>query len=139
MVIDRTKRIDASIDMTPLIDVVFQLLIFLMVTSHFTKPDQQVELPTSASQAEQVDQQVDKHTLLITAENAVSLNGTPLSPDRLRYALHSQIQATGTTRLEIRGDRGAHLGTFIAAIEAAKAAGIDQLSYHKKAQPITGE
>ena len=134
MLVESRKRIDANIDMTPLIDVVFQLLIFLMVSSHFTKPDENVELPTGSSKAQQVDQSLAKHKLIITSSNEVSLNGTALNPDRLRYELHSQIQATGIQRLEIRGDRQADLGTFIEAIEAAKAAGIEQLSYHKKAQ-----
>ena len=37
MIARRKGRIDASIDLTPLIDVVFQLLIFLMVASNFAK------------------------------------------------------------------------------------------------------
>ncbi len=133
MLLERRKRIDASIDMTPLIDVVFQLLIFMMVSSHFNKPDQQVELPSGSSKAQAVDTQLEKHKLTITNQNEVSLNGEPLPLDKLNHELRIQIQSTGIKRLEIRGDRNADLGTFIEAIEAVKTAGIEQLSYHKKA------
>ena len=70
MAIVRTRRIDAGIDMTPLIDVVFQLLIFLMVSSQFIKPDQRVELPTGPLASAPVDQEFETLVLTITAENS---------------------------------------------------------------------
>ena len=65
MALVRTRRIDAGIDMTPLIDVVFQLLIFLMVSSQFIKPDQRVELPIGPLASAPVDQEFETLTLTI--------------------------------------------------------------------------
>ena len=132
------RKIDASIDMTPLIDVVFQLLIFLMVSSKFIKPDVQVDLPSGKGEAVQVDTKVDRHVLSISPENTITLNGAEISLENFENALAAAITEAGVKRLEIRGDTTSELGTFIDLIEKAKLAGIESLSYHKKA-PVESE
>ena len=53
---DRKRRINPNLDMTPLIDVVFQLLIFFMLTSTFVVQSTiQIEMP-EAEGAAQLDQ-----------------------------------------------------------------------------------
>jgi len=135
MLITRKRRIDAGIDMTPLIDVVFQLLIFLMVSSQFIKPDHRVELPTGPATSAPIDQEIESLTLVIEADDKILIEGeeTPLAslPDKLRDV----IRHTGITSLEIRGDRTSNLGTFITVIETARECGIIDLGYHKKDAP----
>ncbi len=132
--IQRRKKIDAGIDMTPLIDVVFQLLIFLMVSSHFIKPDKKVDLPAGASQTETHSQETKKHLVTITAENALILDGIDMSVDGFEPALKKLLSESETRRLEIRGDTASNLGTFITVLETAKALGVEGLSYHKKSK-----
>lgn len=131
--ITKRRKLEASIDMTPLIDVVFQLLIFLMVSSHFQKPNVQVDLPSGKGKASVVDKKQDKHTLSITAENTLLLNGQKINIDEVEQKIKQEIAKNQVTRLEIRGDTQSHLGSFIDVIEKAKRAGITSLSYHKKA------
>ncbi len=119
--------------MTPLIDVVFQLLIFLMVSSHFTKPDVQVDLPSGKGEAVKVDAVLEKHVLVISPENMTTLNGESVTQESFEKALAGEILQSGVKRLEIRGDKTSELGTFIDLIEKAKAAGVTSLGYHKKA------
>ena len=46
----RTRREEVGVNLTPLIDVVFLLLIFFMVSTTFTRETQlQLDLPESAS------------------------------------------------------------------------------------------
>ena len=127
------KKINAGIDMTPLIDVVFQLLIFLMVSSQFIKPDKQVELPSGAQEASEVEQQLEKHLLTITSENEIIFNGNDTTLGDFSAELKKAMAETKVKRLEIRGDKSSNLGMFIDIIEKAKVAGIEGLSYHKQA------
>ncbi len=127
------KKINAGIDMTPLIDVVFQLLIFLMVSSQFIKPDKQVELPSGAQEASEVEQQLEKHLLTITSENEIIFNGNDTTLGDFSAVLKKAMGETKVKRLEIRGDKSSNLGMFIDIIEKAKVAGIEGLSYHKQA------
>lgn len=128
------RKINAGIDMTPLIDVVFQLLIFLMVSSHFVKPDYQVDLPTGEAKNVKVDQLQDKHILVITPENELLLNDAPISSGEFEAKLTALMDESGVKRLEIRGDSSSNLGTFITVLESAKALEVESLSYHKKAE-----
>ena len=130
--IQRRKKINAEIDMTPLIDVVFQLLIFLMVSSHFVKPDKKVDLPAGSSKTETHSQETKKHLVTITAENALILNGIDMSLEEFEPALKDLLAAGETKKLEIRGDTASNLGTFISVLETAKALGVEGLSYHKR-------
>ena len=49
--IRKPKRVGIAIDMTPLVDVAFLLLIFFMTTTQFQPPEKEkITLPTSASE-----------------------------------------------------------------------------------------
>lgn len=132
MALVRTRRIDAGIDMTPLIDVVFQLLIFLMVSSQFIKPDQRVELPVGPLSSAPVDQEFETITLTIQPDNSLLLEGQKTTLETLASELRDVIAHTEITSMEIRGDRDSNLGTFIEVMETARDCGIIDLAYHKK-------
>ncbi|MDB4143084.1 biopolymer transporter ExbD, partial [Akkermansiaceae bacterium] len=127
MVITRKSRIDAGIDMTPLIDVVFQLLIFLMVSSQFIKPDHRVELPIGPLASAAVSQDDESLTLTILPDNSLLLEDSPVTLENLGSSLHDIIAHTEITALEIRADRISDVGIFITVIETAKENGITNL------------
>ncbi|MDB4271268.1 biopolymer transporter ExbD [Akkermansiaceae bacterium] len=132
MVITRKSRIDAGIDMTPLIDVVFQLLIFLMVSSQFIKPDHRVELPIGPLASAAVSQDDESLTLTILPDNSLLLEDSPVTLENLGSSLHDIIAHTEITALEIRADRISDVGIFITVIETATENGITNLGYQKK-------
>ena len=135
MLITRKRRINAEIDMTPLIDVVFQLLIFLMVSSQFIKPDQRVELPTGPIESAVVDQEDPVLTLVIDSENQLFLEGVETSEEQLGNRLRDAIKHTDITTLAIRSDESASVGTFLPVIEIAREAGMLNIAYDKKHEP----
>src|SRR5580765_3842951 len=55
----KKRRIGISIDMTPMVDVAFLLLIFLMTTTQFQPPEKdRIELPKSSSEAKSPESDV---------------------------------------------------------------------------------
>jgi len=131
--IQKRKPIEAGIDLTPLIDVVFQLLIFLLVSSYFVKPERKVDLPSGGlSRTEEVEPLA--HVLTISADNVLTLNAQPLQREELVAAFEQLVEAGQSQRLEIRGDQQADLGLFIEVLEYSKAAGIESRSYRKSAE-----
>lgn len=98
---------DVSINLTPLIDVVFLLLIFFMVTTTFTRESQlEVELPQIQSEQGVVDdQRVD---VVIDAGGNIEINGEMLintQSDTLRRALDSVLDAGSDQVVVITTDR----------------------------------
>ncbi|MFT6180893.1 MAG: biopolymer transport protein ExbD [Paracoccaceae bacterium] len=132
MLITRKRRIDAGIDMTPLIDVVFQLLIFLMVSSQFIKPDRQVELPAGPLESAPGNPDDPHLSLVITADNVILLEGEETSKEELGDKLRDVIKHTDIESLVIRSDQKAHVGILLPVIEIARESGIMTLAYDKK-------
>jgi len=66
------KRIGVSIDMTPMVDIAFLLLIFYMTTTTFKPPEKkQINLPSSHSQIDLPD--VDILNISVTEEDSIYL------------------------------------------------------------------
>lgn len=73
----RRRRVETTIDITSLVDVVFLLLIFLLVTTTFKREEHAfpVELPTSS--VKQVTITTDKTTIFITKDGGLHLLTVP--------------------------------------------------------------
>lgn len=73
----RTRTEEVSINLTPLIDVVFLLLIFFMVSTTFTKETHlELDLPTSTS--EKTLAEMNQIEVLVNAQGGYAVNGQPL-------------------------------------------------------------
>ena len=129
--ISRTRRIDSSIDLTPLIDVVFQLLIFLMVSSQFTKPEAVVDLPQAPGEAAAVDPTRDKISLAIQSDSKILLNNEPIDKNALGSTIRKLVDG-GVKRAEIRGDQVSEFGVFVEVMEIAREQGVESLGIVKK-------
>lgn len=132
MFVQRRKKIDAGIDMTPLIDVVFQLLIFLMVSSQFTKPPKMVDLPTGYGEATPYSQKEKKHILALKSDNTILLNDQPVTVETLSNTLKALFATSPNKKVELHGDKEADLGTFIKVYDITKLAGAEKITYLKK-------
>ncbi len=82
----RQAREDLSVNLTPLIDVVFLLLIFFMVSTTFTRETQlSVDLPEATGLArDEVPEQIE---ILIDETGQYRLNGRALVDSRIRTVL----------------------------------------------------
>ncbi|MDB4384217.1 biopolymer transporter ExbD, partial [Akkermansiaceae bacterium] len=129
MLITRKRRIDAGIDMTPLIDVVFQLLIFLMVSSQFIKPDRRVELPAGPMESATSNPDDQHLTLIITAENTILLEGAEIAKEDLDSKLRDAIKHSGIDALVLRVDKAAQAEIIFPVMEIARESGIINLAY----------
>jgi len=70
MKIKKKRRIGISIDMTPMVDIAFLLLIFYMTTTQFKPPEKKsVDLPSSHSQISLPDK--DMINVTVTAEDSI--------------------------------------------------------------------
>ena len=113
-----------QIDIAPLIDMVFQLLIFFMLPSSFLiQPGIKVNLPKA------VTSEVIKYEnieLLVTAENVVYLNTKVITMQEIG-SLFKQVAKRGQTIL-IKADRRASLGRVVEIWDMARDLGVTQIN-----------
>ena len=99
----RQHRDELGINLTPLIDVVFLLLIFFMVSTSFTRATQlAVNLPEAEGVAS--SQSSESLELLIRADGFMTLNGKQISNDHL--ALREAMEVEGRKKWTNLTDSG---------------------------------
>lgn len=125
----RQRRDELAINLTPLIDVVFLLLIFFMVSTSFTSETQlAVNLP-EADGAPASDSS-NRLELMIAADGAFRLNGNPVpaQASALRTALRDATGMRRDTPLTIAADGDAPHRYVVMALDVANGLGLKRLS-----------
>lgn len=86
--IDKLFKSDDRVDLTPMIDIVFLLLIFFMVTTTIVKQeaDLGIKLPTSVAAASDAPLP-EEHMLDILPDGGVLFNGAPVAEPDANYKL----------------------------------------------------
>ena len=119
----RKAKPDERIDLTPMIDVVFQLLIFFMVTAVFAiTPGLDIKLP----EAEEA-QAPDKENLFIVVDQDgnMKLNHETVTFANLKEELeYKRGILDNTTLIIIQGDERATHGQIVQIMDIARQVGI---------------
>lgn len=127
----RTTQDDLTLDVTPLIDVVFLLLIFFMVTTTFaSRSGIGVKLPEAKAQEQPADHVVE---LTLTAEGELFLDKDKVATGQLGSALAALAQAYPGEVVVIRADAAVPHGRVVKAMDAARTAGFHKLAIATRA------
>ena len=113
-----------EINLTPMLDVVFIMLIFFIVTTSFIKESGvEIERPESSAATARPDAQV---MVAITAEDAVWVDGQPVDAHRVGNEVASLGSDEGG--VVIQADRQSTTGLLIEVMDAIRDAGVDDVA-----------
>lgn len=122
---------ELTIDLTSLIDVVFILLLFFMVSTTFERPaSMKVTLPEASAEAELPDP-AQRLELVIDKEGKMYLNDQELVDDRQETLIAAFTQEVGDNRkvpLVLRADRETPHHFVVSAMDVAAQLGFTDLS-----------
>ena len=125
MQISNKVRKKVQINVTSLIDVLFILLIFFMVTSTFLEqPGIKLELPKA--QSAQVEQ-IENLIIYVDQQRQVFLNDKPVAIDRLEKLLKETIAENDQPTLVLRADKSVPHGLVVTIMDLAKKTGVKRL------------
>jgi biopolymer transport protein ExbD len=116
----------AGIDLSPLIDCVFILLIFFIVTTVFVEETGiEVDKPQAASSV-----QLEKNSILIalTKEGNVVYGGRDIGIGAVRSLVRRLLQQETNIPVIVQADNAAHAGMLMRIIDEAKLAGASKVS-----------
>lgn len=132
----------AEMDMTPMIDVCFQLIAFFMFVLNFSEIDidQQINLPASELARPPEAPYAQPLTVQMTADDTILFAGDELMPSALQSALNREaqiIKAYPNKKLSdvtvvIRADRRAKTGKVQEIIQMCQKAGFDMFALRGK-------
>ena len=124
----RKKRSDdGNLDMTPLVDVVFLLIIFFMLSTTFiVLPGIKIDLPKVSAQKIELE----KTEIVLTVDDSGELYFDQQSVDmkQMRLRLNSIASENPRTLVLLKGDRSAHYGPVIDVLNAIRTAGLNRIA-----------
>ena len=134
MKLKASRRTPPGMDLTPLIDVIFQLLLFFMLSTTFrNSPSFEVQLPEVSS--DQMIQDDNSWTLTITkSKEILSENGT-LQRDELSLVLEEKVRENPKLSLVIEADQELSHGTVVDIMDVAQQAGVQTVQIGATQQP----
>lgn len=117
------RRLSHVPNLTPLIDIVFLLLVFFMLTSHFVKEESiKVDLPVAQSGAPDDNEYTQ---VVLDAQGRILLHDHFVEFDELEMRLREELAQRSEKVVRIRGDRAATLGVAVGVLDAARKAGAE--------------
>ena len=119
------KRRKIFINITSLIDVLFLLLIFFMISSTFVEqPGMKLELPESKSFT---TEKIKDLTLDINADLSMTLNGEPVTMENLEQRFKDLLPSLEEKSLVLKADKTVTHGTVVKVMDLAKLSGIEKI------------
>lgn len=117
-----------DINISPMIDMVFILLIFFIVTTVFVEESGiNVDKPTPQPPEEKQEEKDDPIILKVTVNNQILHNGEVVTLSRIETIVRSTL-AKSDVPVIMQVERGALAGTMVQVMDRAKLGGADKIS-----------
>ena len=119
-------KTDVQINIAPLVDVVFLLVIFFAVSTTFLETAGiELTLPTSSSTAERKPELL---TVWLAESGEIEVAGEMVTIEDLEATLRSELEGRNEKRVVLRADRKTEHGAVVQVMDAARAAGAEALT-----------
>ena len=124
---ERPERHDIGLDMTPIIDVVFNLLIFFALSFNFgITPGIQVKLP--AAKGDVLKHEKKEVIVVVKKDGSIYLEQKKIILSDLLLEFRNVFRTNPDISLIIQGDEEALYGKVVRIMDFAKRAGITKLA-----------
>ncbi len=116
----RKKREEIQLSITPLVDIVFLLLIFFLLASSFKNPSIKLSLPEAKNKG---FQDIQKIIISVDASNKIFVNNQEVRLINLSNYLKKLMREQNVYSVIFRGDKSISFDTFVKVMDEAKRAG----------------
>lgn len=120
-------RTDASLDITPIVDTVFNLLIFFALSLNFiVTPGITVDLPESIT--EEIIREREELIVVMDKDNNIFIDENTVSIEQLVAIFSTAAQKSKDTLVIIQADQEVAHGNVVRMMDRAKKAGLARLA-----------
>jgi biopolymer transport protein ExbD len=125
----RTALVTLSeINITPLLDLAFVLLIIFVITTPLLEKGLELRLPTATGQAEKKLDQRDIRTVEIDPRGVYALNRRPMRLDQIIAQLAQDFRYNPNLVIYVRADENSRMKDFVALVDGCTRNGISRYS-----------
>jgi len=131
---------DADMDMTPMIDVSFQLIIFFMITACFVV-QKTLDMPAAAEETAAPRRytlsELAENNVIVTVKTsgAITVDGTPVEPDGVLEAVRGAIRGRSNVEMVLDAEDAVEHQTVVQVLDAAAGAEIEKVHFLHRAAP----
>ncbi|MCB0324095.1 MAG: biopolymer transporter ExbD [Bdellovibrionales bacterium] len=116
-----------GIDITPLVDIVFLLLIFFMVSTTFVEARGiKVNLPSATTTP--VTAEAKNLEISISNSGVLFFKGEEIAAEQLPTLLRKELESGAQPVLVVRADEKAFHGIVVKVMDAARSAGVERMA-----------
>ena len=119
----------ASINVTPLVDVMLVLLIIFMITAPLMSHKVEVELPRANLDEQEDPANIPPITVTVTDAGNLYWNDQPVTPALLESRLSVEAQKTPQPALQVRGDQTTKYRVIADVVRIAQAQGMRKVGF----------
>ncbi len=123
---ERRRRSNVILNLTPLIDIVFLLLVFFMLTAHFIQ-DQAIDINLPKANSSKPIEKDEYVEVALTPEGELQVDGKPVAKEDLEETIRGALHAPGKRFVRLRGDHESNFGMAVHVMDAARKAGSESL------------
>ena len=127
MIRSHTDNHDVSIELTPIIDMVFLLLVFFLVatTFHQTEREMQVALPHAAF-AGPISTSLREIIVNVDVDGNIIVSGRTISPRDLQVLIEEAVAGNPRQKVTVRGDRRTAYANVVRVLDICKGSGVQE-------------
>jgi biopolymer transport protein ExbD len=125
----------ADINITPLLDLAFVLLIIFVITTPLLEQGMNLNLPVGGAPDSRKLEKQDIRTVEVSPQGTYMLGGRVMNPDQIYTQLVSEHRLNPRLMVDIRGDENAPYKYVTAIFDRLTRAGIESVSLRTKPAP----
>nr|VVV06750.1 Biopolymer transport protein ExbD [Aliivibrio wodanis] len=122
-----------QVDLTPLIDVVFILLIFFILSASFQK-ESSVEVDRPSASSSTVKEASKTLTVSVDRNHQIWFKGSVVNLTQLQFQMKSVVSKKEKINTIINADKSVDTGTLVQIIDAIRLSGISNVAIATKEQ-----
>jgi biopolymer transport protein ExbD len=121
----RADDMAPSLDLTPIIDMVFNLLIFFLIASSFQQVEREMNIALpQASASGPLSTALREIVVNVGSDGRIVVNARETSLTDLAAMIQGAVKANPTQKVSVRGDRNAAYGGVAGVLDVCKQSGV---------------
>jgi len=135
---------DADMDLTPMIDVSFQLIIFFMITACFVV-QKTLDMPSAPRESRSLRRytlsELAASNVVVTmqASGAVTVDGQPVEPEGVQEAIRQAVRGRDNPEMVLDAEDAVEHQAVVYVLDAAAGSQIEKVHFLRRAPPAGAE
>ncbi len=127
---------DEGLNLTPLLDVIFNLIFFFILATTIRSDESFFDLilpQTSEAAPQELQDQIPE--ILVSRDGSLMLNGKPVAKDELRTEIERMVEEDDVKRVVLSADAESFVQQSVDVMDLLRAAGIEEMTQRVRARP----